>query len=340
MSMSASAAFYCVADSSYFLGAVGMLNSLRMLGHREDVFILDCGLTPDQRGQLAPHATLVPGPVDAPPCLLKTVAPLRHPADVMVLIDADIVVTRSLAKLIERASEGRVLAIKDGEDRYFPEWGALLGTGPPRRQPYVSVSLVILGDGPGREVVALMDEMQTRIDVQGSPFAGRVPDRAFFRGDYAAPAARHPFFYPEQDVLNAILATRVDPSRIEVLDRRSEADPPFAGLRVVDEQTLRCSYRDGTEPYALHHFALKPWLERTFHSPYARLLRRLLISSDLPLRVPEDQVPLRLRTGARAFLARMAVNAYDLARWYFRDRPWAWLRARVSRRQRGAAGDS
>jgi hypothetical protein len=337
MSMSASAAFYCVADSSYFVGAVGMLNSLRLLGHTEEVFVLDCGLTAEQRALLDPHATLVPGPIDVPPCLLKTIAPLSHPAEVMVLIDADIVATRSLGQLIERASEGRVLAIKDGEDRYFPEWGDLLGTGVPRRQPYVSSSLVILGNGPGRQVVRLMHEMQTRIDVQGSPFAARVPDRAFFRGDYAAPAASHPFFYPEQDVLNAILATEVDPRCVEVLDRRSEADPPFAGLRVVDEHTLRCAYRDGTQPYVLHHFALKPWLERTFHSPYARLLRRLLIFSDVPVRIPEGEVPLRLRTGARAWVARMVVNAYDLARWYLRDRPWAWFRRRVSGLHRSAA---
>ena len=31
------AAFYCVADERYFLGLVGMLNSLRLLGHREPV---------------------------------------------------------------------------------------------------------------------------------------------------------------------------------------------------------------------------------------------------------------------------------------------------------------
>jgi hypothetical protein len=33
----------------------------------------------------------------------------------------------------------------------------------------------------------------------------------------------------------------------------------------------------------------------------------------------------------------MAVNAYDLARWYLRDRPSAWLRRRASREDRGAA---
>src|SRR6266571_6317155 len=96
------AAFYCVTDSRYFLGAVGMVNSLRLLGHREPVYVLDCGLTAHQRELLTPHITLVAAPSDAPPWLLKTVAPLRHPADVMVLIDADIVVTRPLSELIER----------------------------------------------------------------------------------------------------------------------------------------------------------------------------------------------------------------------------------------------
>ena len=28
------AAFYCVADERYFLGAVAMINSLRLVGHR------------------------------------------------------------------------------------------------------------------------------------------------------------------------------------------------------------------------------------------------------------------------------------------------------------------
>ena len=332
-------AFYCVADSSYFLGAVGMLNSLRVLGHREPMYVLDCGLSPGQREALAPHATLVPGPDDVPPCLLKTIAPLRHPAKVMVLIDADIVATRSLAGLIERASGGAVVAVKDGEDRHFPEWGELLGKGAPRRQPYVSSSLVALGGEPGKQVLRLMDELAPRIELAGSPFASRVPDRDFFRGDYATPAARHPFFYPEQDLFNAILATELDPGSFEVIDRRLEADPPFTGLRVVDERVLRCRYRDGTEPYVLHHFALKPWLERTFDSPYARLLRRLLVGPDVAIRVPERTLPLRFRTGAMAWVSRMAVNAYDLARWYLHERPVTWLRRRASRRRAARAMD-
>ena len=45
---------------------------------------------------------------------------------------------------------------------------------------------------------------------------------------------------------------------------------------------------------------MKPWLEPTHHGVYSRLLRRLLIGEDLAIRVPEQQVPLRLRRPARA----------------------------------------
>jgi hypothetical protein len=310
------AAFYCVADSSYFLGAVGMLNSLRLLGHREPAFILDCGLTAAQRELLAPHARLVAGPTDVPPCLLKTIAPLREPAQVMVLIDADIVATRSLAELIERASGGHVITLKDGEDRYFPEWGDLLGTEAPRRQPYVSSSLVILGGPPGLEVARLMDELGTKLDLRGTPFATRVPDREAFRGDYAPAADSHPFFFPEQDLLNAILAAKLDSGQVEVLDRRLEPTPPFAGVRVIDEMTLRCAYRDGTEPYALHHFAVKPWLEPARHGPYSRLLRRLLTGDDVPIRINERELPLRLRSGVRAWLDRKRVDVGETIHWH------------------------
>ena len=55
------AAFYCVADERYFLGAVGMINSLRLLGHDEPAFVLDCGLTASQRTLLSPRRRVCPG---------------------------------------------------------------------------------------------------------------------------------------------------------------------------------------------------------------------------------------------------------------------------------------
>jgi hypothetical protein len=299
------AAFYCVTDARYFLGAVGMLNSLRLLGHTEPIFVLDCGLTPRQRELISPHATLVPAPSEAPPWLLKTVAPLRHPAEVMVLIDADIVATRPLFELIAEAAEPRVIAVENDVQRYVPEWGELLGLGPVRRQPYVSSGLVFLGQPVGREVLELMGELQDRVDF----------DRTFWRANIRD----YPFLFGDQDVFNAILATRVERERVTTLANRLAPNPPFRGLRVVDETTLRCAHRDGTEPYALHHFATKPWLEPTHHGAYSRLLRRLLIRRDVPISIREEELPVRMRTGLRAWADRNWVNAQETFRWHVRE---------------------
>ena len=140
------AAFYCVSNERYFLGAVAMINSLRLLGHSEPIFVLDCGLRPAQRELLATEAMVLTAPDESPPVLLKTHAPLRHPAEVVVLIDADIIVTRSLDGLIDRALQGRVLAVDDGQDRFFSEWGEL--TGGQRRPP----SLRLVVPDPARRV--------------------------------------------------------------------------------------------------------------------------------------------------------------------------------------------
>ena len=109
----------------------------------------------------------------------------------------------------------------------------------------------------------------------------------------ARAGARHdedyPLLYADQDVLNAILAARVGEDRVVALDPRLAPMPPFAGLRVVDERALRCAYDDGTEPYVVHHFIVKPWLEPTHHGVYSQLLRRLLIGDDVAIRVPDDE---------------------------------------------------
>ena len=149
------AAFYCISSALYFPGAVGLVNSLRLQGHTEPIYLLDCGLSERQRELIAPEATIVPAPRELPPYLLKTHAPLAHPAEVMVLIDVDMIATRPLDELIERAAEGAAVAFRDTIDRFVPEWGELLGLGPLRRGPYVSLGLVALGGELGGEVLRL-----------------------------------------------------------------------------------------------------------------------------------------------------------------------------------------
>jgi hypothetical protein len=296
------AAFYCVADARYFLGAVGLVNSLRLVGHDEPVHVLDCGLTAPQRELLSGSATLVDAPDDVAPWLAKTVAPMRHPAGVMVLVDADMIATRTLEPLIERLHGGGVVAFENESDRFVPEWGDLLDLGPLRRERYVSSGLFGLGGDEGMEVLELLDDRQRRVDVEAGLYGRDDPGYAFR--------------YPEQDVLNAILCSRPNPGIIERRAARLSATPPYTGLSVRDLETLRCAYRDGTEPQVIHQFVRKPWLERMHHSVYSQLFARLLVGHDVAIHVPEDEVPHRFRRGIAPSLERAALSARDLSRWY------------------------
>jgi hypothetical protein len=294
-------AFYSVADSRYFLGAVGLVNSLRLHGHSDPVYILDCGLDPPQRELLAPHATLVPAPSGAPPWLLKTVAPLRHPAEVMVLVDADVIATRSLSELIDQAAETGVVAFVNDTDRFVPEWGELLGLGEVRRQPYLSSGLVFLAHPMEEAVLAPMAELQDQVDF----------DRTFWRAN----EPDYPFLFADQDVFNAILASQVPRERVVALPNRLAPNPPFRGLRPIDRAGLRWAYEDGVEPYVVHHHTAKPWLEPTYDGVYSRLLRRLLGAADAAVRVPRRQIPLRMRRGLAAYAERKRINAGERLRW-------------------------
>jgi hypothetical protein len=285
-------AFYCVCDSRYFLGAVAMLNSLRLVGHDEPAYLLDCGLTDSQRDLLAPKVTLVSAPEDEPPWLVKPVAPLRYPAEVMVLIDADMIITRPLTPLVAEARRGKVVAFENDSDRFFPEWGDALELGTARPRQYVSSSLVCLGGPVGCQVLRLMAELRDRVDFSRTLWRAHDPD--------------YPFLLADQDILNAILTTTVDPAAVTEADERLEAVMPFTDLRVVDENTLRCEYDDGTQPFAIHDFLPgKSWLEPPIPGVYPRLLTRLLRRQDVDIRVPKRELPPHLRPGLAAAARRV-----------------------------------
>ncbi|HEX6116098.1 MAG TPA: hypothetical protein VFY99_03290 [Solirubrobacterales bacterium] len=305
------AAFYCVADSRYFLGAVALLNSLRLHGHREQMYLLDCGLERRQRELLEAHATVIPAPAELTnrPWLAKTVAPLAHPADVAVLIDVDMIATRPLAPLIERAGEDRIVAFENDRDRYFAEWGKLLDLGQLRRDRYVSSGLVLCGGATGARVLELLDDRQRRAEIE--------------RGLFGRDEPGYPFRYPEQDVLNAILMAKVEPGDRQVLPNRLAPNPPFAGVELADLAAVRCEYRDGDPPFVLHHFGRKPWLTPIYHGLYSRLMARLLLGPRIALRIPEEEVPLRFRRGARARGARLRADVADVFSRYVMRRPGA-----------------
>lgn len=300
-------AFYVVSNETYFIGAAALVNSLRVVGHDEPIYLCDCGLTAKQRALVAPHVRLVDAPTDVPPWLLKTVAPLAHPADVMVLIDADMIATRRLDDLAAIAQAGRIVAVRNDRERFVPEWGELLGLGPVRRRPYVSSGLVGLPNGLGGEVLGLMSERQSAVDFEQTFWRRNVRD--------------YPFLYADQCILNAILMSpRVEASATVALDHRLAPTPPYRGLGIADEASLRCAYDDGTEPYVVHQFARKPWLQPVFHGVYSKLLVSLLAREDVAVRIPSSAIPRRLRQGAMAAATRVGVSAYDTGRWHLGER--------------------
>ncbi len=70
----------------------------------------------------------------------------------------------------------------------------MLDLGIADQRPYVTSGIVFLGGEPGHRTLELMDRLRDRVDI----------DRSFLGGDETS----YPFHYADQDLLNAILATR------------------------------------------------------------------------------------------------------------------------------------
>jgi hypothetical protein len=292
------AAFYCVSDSNHFLGFVALVNSLRLAGHREPVVLVDAGLLPEQRSMLAGHVTLVPAPTDAHVIFLKQHGPRVYPAEVMILLDSDIIVVRPLDDLVDAAEKGRLVAFVDNEpdaDRFFPEWAEALGVDSVRMHPYVNAGQVIVPFALAERVFSAWGDGQANIDV-GQTWHARVE-----RGS-------NPFYFGDQDVLNAVIGGCLEPEEVVILGNKMAPNPPFRGLRLVDARAVHCEYADGSQPYLLHHFLAKPWLSITPASVYSRLMTRLLLAPDVSIRMAPDLLPLRLREGRLAAIDRFRAS--------------------------------
>ena len=286
--------FFCVSGRDYFLGALALVNSLRLVGHTERITLLDCGLDESQRAFAESEVNIVAAPDDLPASMQKFVAPLRSTADVLAVLDADMIVTRNLGDLFDRAADGALVGFRNESHRWFEEWGTLLGRRQLRQGPYLSSGALIMNSATARELLPFVQEHQEGLDQSRTWLGNGV------RSD--------PFFFADQDLVNAVTLARLPPERVVALDARLAPVPPFAGVRIRDRSSLRCEYADGARPFVLHHFFRKPWLVKMRSNVYTRLFTRVVLGGDVALRPRPSSVPLRLRSGAAGSLAAAATD--------------------------------
>lgn len=290
---------YAVVERRHFLGAVALVNSLRLQGHTEEIVLLDCGLDERQRRLLSSEASIITADLKTAPHLLKAAAPLRRPSDLMLLIDVDIVVTQSLRPLVDRAASGKIVAFADRlSGRFDSRWQDILRLDRPvRRHVYLNSGLVVLPRDAGLRLLRRLDECTEFADTERSLFGSGSP--------------HDPLYFLDQDILNALLGAEFASDDVHVLPHRLAPHPPFAGIRIDDRRTLACSYANGDRPYVLHHIQRKPWLSAMSSNVYSRLLPRLLLDPDVRIRLSPSDVPLRVQNGPRAGLARRVDSVLD-----------------------------
>jgi hypothetical protein len=315
-------AYYTVADASFFPGAVALLNSLRMAGEVAPLFVVDCGLTDSQKQRLSDHATIIRRNEGLHPQLQKGTGPLAHPADVMVVIDADILITRPLAPLIEAAAEGQLVAFRDDylAERFFPAWSSL-GLGIPQRRPYINSGFLAFSAGTGQKFLPMFVKLQERLDPAAAGFGGA--------------AIADPFYFPDQDILNAMLSTKYDALATR-LEHRLMPVPPFPGIEIKNGRLASCRYADGAEPYGLHHILAKPWLARTQPNLYSELFASVVTSPHACVRLRSEDIPLRLSDSRLAPIDRWRVSMQIAARQRLRGK--LGLRPAIARRRAKCGG--
>jgi len=293
--------YYTIANAPFFPGLVALLNSLRLTGNRGELVVLDRGLEEEHRELLAPHATVVKLPDEhvGHPALLKPYAQALDPKGVVVLLDSDMMVVRSLDWIVDRAAAGRICLFPDPiPDRWFEEWADLLELRAPlRRGTYLNAGFVAFDVERWPSLLSRWWELCAKI-----PAEQVYTDQAV------------PFWAADQDALNALLFSELPDDAVEELPVQREAFPEqLLRVRVQDPRTL-ASELDG-EPTTILHYSLGPkawqrygWL-RLRNDAYVRLLARVLFADDVTIRLDPRDLPFRVRTGFAPAAVRYSLDA-------------------------------
>ena len=280
--------YYTVSDHRFFLGTVALLNSLRLTNNGGDFVVFDVGLTPSERELLSDHATVFAPPraMDVHPVIIKTYGHLlpTQTSATVVVIDSDMIVTRSLSHVFARARTGQICAYPEQAvpGRWFAEWETTLGLRVPvRPDTYVNAGFVAFSTDHWPNLLERWREVCELI-----PASEMWGSRSAFQA-------------PDQDALNALLMSEIPREALSLLP---ETEATLGGdVTVQDVDKLICSV-NGESKAILHYLdSPKPWERsgwlRLAAVDYIRLMRRLLFGDDVPLRLDPRHAPLWLRPG-------------------------------------------
>jgi hypothetical protein len=283
--------FFTMGDARYFLGAVALVNSLRIVGHDDPVTFLDLGLTPEQREIMATECDVVDidRSPDRHPYTFQPYPHVLDPSGICVIVDSDVIVTSRLDAIIDAAGEGKIASYPDRIDRCLPEWEAIFGLHARIRPgiPYVNSGLVAFDAVRHRRFLARWWELCQQLCV-------------------SAPASdASPTGFADQDALNALLMSEyADDQAAGDANQVVLGSPALAATRIDDVESLECT-RDGLPVVALHSLSQpKPWMPeaRTMlrRNAFVPCLRRCLSGPGLTIELPEAMIPTWLRRGPSA----------------------------------------
>ncbi len=303
--------FYTVVDEIFFPGFVALYNSVRLMGHVAPFVVLDLGMNDDQRSILdSIDVETVRGFGESEFALHhKPFASRLDTTGVIVVIDSDMIVTGSLRTMIDKAREGKICLFPDPDDsRWFTEWKTLFGLSvTPRKQTYYNTGVVAFSVDTWPDLLGRWWDLLVRIQ-----------ERPTFQ--QGADMRTDPTSQGDQDALNAILMTEVPEDAVESLPSTGEVfRRDMMQVLVENSRTLTCTFRGGN-PIILHcSSSPKPWAANAWKGghpvyPFIELMRRLLVSDDVALRVPDSMLVPWLRSGLAGALALRYLIAADKTR--------------------------
>jgi hypothetical protein len=221
------------------------------------------------------------------------------------------VVTSNLGDVFELADRGKIVACPAWTEvlrtRWFFEWEQTLQLRAPlRHEEWFNNPFVVFSTEKWPQVLERWWELCELVP----------PEQAF--------VDKAPFNAQDADALNALLMSEIPRGALALLPAGDEA---FGGdVTIEDLRTLRCTLNG--RPTRLLHYpdSPKPWQPRGWlrvgWPAYARIMRRLLFASDIPLRIDPQHVPQWLGPTSRGRMEFRGLAATSGAiRWASRRLP-------------------